>query len=89
MKKAKGNDRSVIVEILVNASRDNKNVNYIIQQDEKKGLSLQRFMGYSHDVCKLFGDVFISDDKSGCASIVKLDLRKTSFKSILSLWLVV
>lgn len=83
MKQAENNDRDTIVNILVDSFRDNKSVNYIIQQDGKKELRLRRLMEYSYDVCKLSGDVFITNDKSGCALIVKPDKKKTSIKSIL------
>lgn len=83
MKRAQHTDRATIVDILVNSFRDNKSVNYIIQQDSKKELRLRRLMEYSHDVCKLYGDVFITADKSGCALIVKPDKKKNSLKSIM------
>jgi len=77
MKRAENFDRGTIVDILVNSFRDNKSVNYIIKQDAKKNVRLKRLMEYSHDICKLYGDVFITDDKSGCALIVKPDKKKT------------
>ncbi len=80
MKRAQHTDRATIVDILVNSFRDNKSVNYIIQQDSKKELRLRRLMEYSHDVCKLFGDVFITEDKSGCALIVKPDKKRLRSK---------
>ena len=78
MKRAQHIDRATIVDILVNSFRDNKSVNYIIQQDSKKELRLRRLMEYSHDVCKLYGDVFITEDKASCALIVKPDKKRTS-----------
>jgi ribosomal protein S18 acetylase RimI-like enzyme len=83
MKRAENNDRDAIVNILVDSFRDNKSVNYIIKHDKKKEARLKRLMEYSHDVCKLFGDVFITDDKAGCALIVKPDKKKASLNSIL------
>ena len=83
MKRAENNDRDIIVNILMDSFRDNKSVNYIIKQDPKKEVRLKRLMDYSHDVCKLFGDVFITDDKAGCALIVKPDMKKTLLNSIL------
>lgn len=83
MKRAENTDRDTIVNILVEAFKDNKSVNYIIKQDAKKDVRLKRLMEYSHDICKLYGDVFITDDKSGCALIVKPDKKKTSLNSIL------
>lgn len=83
MKRAENSDREIIVNILVNSFRDNKSVNYIIKQDAKKEVWLRRLMEYSHDICKLSGDVFITDDKAGCALIVKPDKKRTSVKSIM------
>ena len=40
-------------------------------------------MAYSYDVCNLFGDVFLSEDKTGCALIILPDKKKTTLKSIL------
>lgn len=40
-------------------------------------------MDYSFEVCYLFGDVFLSDDKKACALITYPDKKKTTFKSIL------
>jgi len=83
MKRAENTDRATIVDILVNSFGDNKSVNYIIKQDARKEERLKLLMEYSHDVCKLSGDVFISDDKSGCALIVKPDQKKITLNSIL------
>jgi ribosomal protein S18 acetylase RimI-like enzyme len=83
MKRAENTDREIIVNILVDSFRDNKSVNYIIKQDAKKEVRLRRLMEYSHDVCKLSGDVFITDDKAGCALIVKPDKKTASLNSIL------
>ncbi len=83
MKRAEKSDRDTIVDILVKSFTDNKSVNYIIKQDEKRGVRLRRLMEYSHDVCKLYGDVFITDDKTGCALVVKPDMKKTSLNSVL------
>jgi GNAT superfamily N-acetyltransferase len=83
MKRAENIDRNIIVDILVKSFRDNKSVNYIIKQDARKEQRLKLLMEYSHDVCRLSGDVFITDDKSGCALIVKPDMKKTSLNSIL------
>lgn len=83
MKRAENSDRDAIIHILVDSFRDNKSVQYIIHPHDKKELRLKRLMEYAYDVCKLFGDVFITDDKSGCALIVKPDKKKISLKSML------
>lgn len=40
-------------------------------------------MDYSFELCYMFGDVFISEDKNGCALIMLPDKKKTNVKSIL------
>jgi ribosomal protein S18 acetylase RimI-like enzyme len=72
-----------VVNILVNSFDDNKSVNYIIKQDKKRVQRIRALMEYSFDICHLFGDVFLTDDKNGCALIVLPDKKKLSFKSII------
>lgn len=40
-------------------------------------------MDYSFEVCYLFGDVFLSNDKKACALVIYPDKKKTTLKSIL------
>ena len=76
-------DKDLIVDILTNSFDDNKSVNYIIKQDRKRVERIRNLMDYSFEVCYMFGDVLLSDDKAGCALIVLPDKKKTSLKSIL------
>lgn len=83
MIRAQERDRELIVEILTSSFRDNLSVNYIIQQDTNRELRLKRFMEYSHDYCRLFGDIFINEERTGCALVVKPDTKRSSLTSIL------
>jgi hypothetical protein len=83
MKRAGYSDKNLVVEILANSFDDNKSVNYIIKQDSKRIRRLKKLMEYSFDICYRHGDVFLSDDKKGCALVVMPDKKKTTFKSIL------
>ncbi|MCR6720278.1 MAG: hypothetical protein NVV59_08255 [Chitinophagaceae bacterium] len=83
MIRAKYQDKDCIVNILAHSFDDNKSVNYIVKQDGKRSQRLRKLMEYSFDVCYLFGDVFISEDRKGCALIVFPDKKKTALKSIL------
>ena len=76
-------DKDRVVNILVNSFADNKSVNYIIKQDKKKPQRLLSLMEYSFDICYLFGDIFLSDDKKACALIVLPEKKKTTLKSII------
>ncbi len=76
-------DKGLVVNILATSFDDNKSVNYIIKQDGKRRERIRRLMEYSFDVCYLFGKVFLSDDKKGCALIVLPDKKKKTLKSVL------
>lgn len=82
MIKANYYDKDLIVDILVKSFADNKSVNYIVKQDAKKSERLKRLMGYSFDVCYLYGEIFLSEDKKGCALMLLPDKKKTSLRSI-------
>lgn len=77
------NDKGLVTDILLRSFVDNKSVNYIIKQDIKREQRLKHLMEYSFDICNLFGDVFISDDRTACALIVEPDRKKVTVKSIL------
>ncbi len=83
MNKAELTEKDLVVSILVNSFDDNKSVNYIIRQDSKRNERIRKLMEYSYEVCSLFGDVFLTDDKKGCALLIFPDKKRTTLKSIL------
>ena len=83
MIRAQHTDKDFIVSILVSSFDENKSVNYIIRQDSKRVKRIRRLMEYSYDVCNLFGDIFITEDKKGCALLIFPDKKRTTLKSIL------
>lgn len=83
MIRAEYSDKKLIAEILAKSFNENKSVNYIVKQDGKREQRLRSLMEYSFEICYLFGDVFLTDDKKGCALIVLPDKKKTTPKSVL------
>ena len=83
MKKAGYTDKNLVVGILSQSFNDNKSVNYLLPQDSKRDQRLRKFMEYSFEVCYQFGDVFLSDDRNGCALILLPDKKTTTLKSTL------
>lgn len=83
MIKAERKDKNLVVDILTKSFDTNQSVNYIVKQDHKRAQRVRSLMDYSFEVCYLFGDVFLSDDKKGCALITYPDKKKTTLKSIL------
>src|SRR5438045_162596 len=83
MIKAVDSDKALVAAILVNSFNDNKSVNHIILQGAKRTKRIRLLMEYAFDVCSLFGDVWLTEDKSGCALLVKPDLKRTTPRSVL------
>lgn len=83
MKIAKYNDKPLVVDILTKSFDTNQSVNYIAKQDGKRLKRISALMDYSFEVCYMFGDVFLSDDRKACALILYPDKKKTTLKSIL------
>lgn len=82
MLKANYNDTQLIEELLSKSFEENKSVNYIIRQDDKKAQRIRALMAYSIETCTLFGDVWLSDDKNACALILYPQQKKTTLRSI-------
>ncbi|HMO60726.1 MAG: GNAT family N-acetyltransferase [Lacibacter sp.] len=83
MIKAGIEDKNRVVDILSKSFDDNKSVNYIIQQDAKRKQRIRTLMAYSFEICYRFGDVFVSDNKKGCALLLAPDKKKTTISTIL------
>lgn len=83
MTKACIDDRQHIVNILTKAFDENKSVNYVVKQDERRIKRIENLMNYSFNVCNTFGEVWISEDKQACALILLPDQKRTSLNSIL------
>ncbi len=83
MKNAEYNDKSLIVNILTKSFDTNQSVNYIVKQDQKREERIRALIDYSFEICHLFGNVFLSNDKEACALVLYPDKKKTTFKSIL------
>lgn len=83
MIKAHYDDKPLAVDILSNAFKDNKSVNYIVKQDAKRYERIRYLMEYSFDVCYMFGDIYFNEDKTAVALISYPDRKRTTLKSIL------
>jgi len=83
MKNADYKDKNLVIDILTKSFDTNQSVNYIAMQDGKRLKRISALMDYSFEVCYMFGDVFLSDDRKACALILYPDKKKTTLKSIL------
>ena len=83
MIKAELKDKTTVINILRRAFDDNQSVNFIVRNDRKRTQKIMALMAYSWDVCALFGEVWLTEDKRACALLLFPDQKRTSFKSIL------
>lgn len=83
MKKADYSHKSLVVNILSKSFDLNQSVNFIVKQDNRRQQRIKLLMGYSFEVCYLFGEVYLSDDDKACALMLYPDKKKTTLKSIL------
>lgn len=83
MIKAAHSQKDLVIDILSKSFEDNKSVNYIVKQDNKRSERIKALMNYSFEVCYAFGEVFLSDDKKACALVLFPDQKRTTVKSIL------
>jgi GNAT superfamily N-acetyltransferase len=84
MLKVNSAKRELAIEILTSAFTDNKSVNYIVRQDNRKMTRIKALMAYSFDMCMEFGDVFLNENGEACALILYPHLKNFSFYA---LWL--
>jgi len=83
MIKASYHDKGLVIDILTKSFDSNQSVNYIVKQDKNREKRVKALMDYSFEVCYLFGEVFLSENKKACALILYPDKKKTNLKSIL------
>jgi GNAT superfamily N-acetyltransferase len=82
MKTATINEKQIVVDLLTLSFMDNQSVNYIIRQDERKTKRIRALMDYSYEVCKEFGEVWLSDDEKACALVLYPQSKRTTITSI-------
>jgi ribosomal protein S18 acetylase RimI-like enzyme len=84
MVKAEKTDRKWVVDLLARSFDSNQSVNYIVCQDGQRVKRIRSLMAYSFDVCFLFGEVWLSDNKKACALIL---FPHQKLFSLWSVWL--
>lgn len=74
-------DKDDIVEMLTGAFLNNKSVNYIVGRagDRKQ---MRALMDYSFEICKMFGEVYITEDRQGCALILYPQQKRFALRAV-------
>ena len=82
MIKATYADKGLILDLLTKSFDKNKSVNYLIRQNHKKLRRIYELMDYSFEVCYLFGEIYLSEDRKACALILYPHKKVTTLKSL-------
>lgn len=82
MIKAKPSDKALIISILTKAFDNNHSVNYVAKQDSKRIKRIEALMNYSYEVCNLFGEIYLSENKQACALLLFPNKQRTTLKTI-------
>lgn len=82
MVKAEAVDKTTVVTILSKSFIDNQSVNFVINQDKDRLERINALMDYSFEMCYEFGEVWLTEDKKGCALILFPQNKRTTVKAI-------
>ena len=77
------NAKKIVNEILFESFYDNKSINFVVKQDEKKDKRLKKLMDYSIFMGENFGKIYLTDDKKSCAIVLDPSKKKTTLKAII------
>ncbi|EHQ24678.1 GNAT family N-acetyltransferase [Mucilaginibacter paludis] len=83
MIKAQITDKDAVVRLLTQAFEDNQSVNYIVRNGARRTERIMALMDYSFEMCSLFGEVWLSDDRKACALLLYPQNKKTTLSAIL------
>ncbi|WP_179412686.1 GNAT family N-acetyltransferase [Mucilaginibacter sp. E4BP6] len=75
-------DKEHVVNMLVQSFKDNLSVNYIVLQDKYKLKRILGLMDYSFELCFLYGNVWLSDDRRACALTLFSQQKKSTLYTI-------
>lgn len=75
-------DRRTVTDLLCAAFDENKSVNYIVGSGPGRGRRIFALMTYAFDICQLFGEVWLSDDRKACLLYFYPDRKKPDLRSI-------
>jgi len=83
VQQAEQKDKNRVTDILSSSFQGNQSVNYIIPQDRHRLRRIRALMEYSFEICRLNGNIWLSDDGSACALALYPDENKGSWRSFL------
>jgi ribosomal protein S18 acetylase RimI-like enzyme len=71
-----------VLAILFESFCDNKSVDFLVKQGQKKESRIKILLEYSYFMGENFGEIILTDDEKGCAILIDPSKKKTTLKSI-------
>jgi GNAT superfamily N-acetyltransferase len=82
MIKAASADKPLILDLLCRSFKNNKSVNFITGNKPNQEKRIYALMDYSFEVCRLFGEIWLSDNRGACALILYPQQKRTTMQLI-------
>ena len=82
MIKADLSDKKAVINILARFFENNKSVTEIVKQDHKKGERIRVLMEYAFEKCYKFGEVWLLNNRKGCALVLYPHMEMIFIKSL-------
>lgn len=85
MKKAAEKDKDLVLDIIGSAFYDNKSVNYVIKQGDKKNniKRIRNLVDYSYKICFNHGEIWLDKGSQGCLMLLDPKEKKNTLSSII------
>lgn len=75
-------NKPLIIDILSAAFDANQSVNWLAGTGRQRVKNIRRLCAYSYELCSMFGEVYVSEDRKACALVLLPDQKKLTAKSI-------
>lgn len=82
MIEAVATDKDLVVGILCRSFDANPSVNYIVRQDDKRLKRIAALMDYSFEMCLMFGDIWLTENRKACALTLYPQDKRITLKTI-------
>lgn len=76
------NEKQFVLDIITEAFDKNKSANYVIKQDKKRVQRLRSLIGYSYNICKRYGKIYVNENEKAVCLVNYPHYKKNLFFSI-------
>lgn len=81
MIKACPKDKDLILDLLTYAFEENLSVKDVVKSGGNNWENIYALMNYAYNICSVYGDIFLSEDKKACALVLFPDQKRNTIKT--------